>query len=80
MRLKQLRAARGLTQAALAYKTKLSLGYVARLEQGRHDPPLSTLEKLAKALKVPVAELVRWVAVPLSLATNTKSGGLNLHA
>ena len=59
MRLKQLRAARGLTQAALAYKTKLSLGYVARLEQGRHDPPLSTLEKLAKALKVPVAELVR---------------------
>ena len=58
MRLKQLRAARGLTQAALAYKTKFSLGYVARLEQGRHDPPLSTLEKLAKALNVRVGELV----------------------
>ena len=59
MRLKQLRAARKMTQAVLADKTKLSLGYVARLEQGRHDPPLSTLEKLAKALKVTVAELVK---------------------
>jgi transcriptional regulator with XRE-family HTH domain len=59
MRLKQLRKARGMTQAALAHKTKLSLGYVARLEQGRHDPPLSTMAKLAKALKVTVAELVK---------------------
>ena len=59
MRLKQLRAVRKMTQAVLADKTKLSLGYVARLEQGRHDPPLSTLEKLAKALKVTVAELVK---------------------
>ena len=51
-------SARIFTQAALAYKTKLSLSYVAWLEQGRHDPPLSTLEKLARALKVTVAELV----------------------
>jgi transcriptional regulator with XRE-family HTH domain len=58
MRLKQLRNARGMTQAVLAQKTKLSLGYVARLEQGRHDPPLSTLAKLAKALKVTVGDLV----------------------
>ena len=47
-----------MTQAVLAHKTKLSLGYVARLEQGRHDPPLSTLAKLAKALGVTVGELV----------------------
>ena len=56
--LKRVRHQRGMTQLALAYKTKLSLGYVARLEQGLHDPPLSTLAKLAKALKVTVAELV----------------------
>ncbi len=48
-----------MTQADLAQKTKLSLSYVARLEQGRHDPPLSTLAKLAKALKVSVAELLK---------------------
>ncbi len=32
--------------------------YAARLETGRHDPPMSTLAKLAKALKVTVAELL----------------------
>ena len=59
MRLKALREARGMTQAVLAQKTQFSAGYVARLEQGRHDPPLSTLVTLAKALKVPLAELVK---------------------
>ena len=59
MKLKQCRKARGLTQGELAAKVGLSLGYVARLEIGMHDPPLSTLAKLAKALKVTVAELVQ---------------------
>ncbi|UVT20357.1 MAG: helix-turn-helix transcriptional regulator [Nitrospira sp.] len=58
VQLKRLRQKEGLTQARLAHKTKLSLGYVARLEQGRHDPPLSTLLRIAKALRVTVAELV----------------------
>jgi transcriptional regulator with XRE-family HTH domain len=49
---------RGLTQQALAHKMKFSVSYIARLEQGRHDPPLSTLAKLAKTLKVAVGELV----------------------
>lgn len=57
-RLKQLRAERGLTQAALAKRAGVTLGYVGRLEIGRHDPQLSTLRKLAKALKVTVAELI----------------------
>lgn len=57
-RLKQLRAERGLTQAALAKRAGVTLSYVGRLEIGRHDPQLSTLRKLAKALKVTVAELV----------------------
>jgi transcriptional regulator with XRE-family HTH domain len=58
MHLKRLRKQRGLTQETLARKLNLSLGYVARLEQGRHDPPLSTLTKLAKALRCRVSELV----------------------
>ncbi len=58
MRLKQYREARGLTQEQLAEKAGVSRAYVARLEIGRHDPPLSTLEKLAKALKVKVGRLL----------------------
>jgi transcriptional regulator with XRE-family HTH domain len=58
MRLKQLRERRQLTQQALATKAGVSRAYLARLEMGRHDPPLSRLRTLAKALRVSVAELV----------------------
>jgi transcriptional regulator with XRE-family HTH domain len=58
MRLKQLREARGLTQEALAKKAGISRAYLARLEIGMHDPHLSRLRALAKALGVKVAALV----------------------
>ena len=58
MRLKALRADRGLSQRALAKKAGISREYLARLETGQHDPPLSTVTKLAKALKVKVGELL----------------------
>ena len=56
--LKRLRATRGLSQEALARKAHLSRGYLARIELGRHDPTLSVLRKLVKALKVRVGDLV----------------------
>lgn len=46
-----------MTQAVLARKAGLSLGYLARLEIGLHDPSLTTLRRLARALKVSVADL-----------------------
>jgi len=58
MCLKRLREERGLTQERLAKRSGVSHGYLARLEIGMHDPSLSTLAKLAKALRVSVAELV----------------------
>ena len=58
MKLKSLRLKRGMTQKALAKKAGLSREHVARLEAGQHDPPLSTLIRLAKALKVKVGELL----------------------
>jgi transcriptional regulator with XRE-family HTH domain len=47
-----------MTQATLAKKAGVTRAYLSRLEMGRHDPPLSRLQKLAKALKVTLAELV----------------------
>jgi transcriptional regulator with XRE-family HTH domain len=58
MRLKDLRAKQGLSQADLAEKAGLTREYIARLETGHHDPSLSVLLKLAKALKVKVGRLL----------------------
>ena len=59
MTVKQLRARRGLTQAALAQRAKVSQAFIAQLETGVEDnPTLITLRRLAKALKVRVGELV----------------------
>ena len=59
MRVKEWRERRGLTQEQLATKAGLSRGFLARLETARHDPKLSTLEKIAKALKVDIAKLLK---------------------
>jgi transcriptional regulator with XRE-family HTH domain len=47
-----------MSQADLADKSGVSREYIARLETGHHDPSLSTLVKLAKALKVKPGELL----------------------
>jgi transcriptional regulator with XRE-family HTH domain len=58
MKVQALRDKRAMTQAALAKKAGLSRGYLARVETGRHEPTLTTLRKLAKALGVPVTALL----------------------
>jgi transcriptional regulator with XRE-family HTH domain len=58
-KLRTLRHARRLTQEQLAAKAGLSREYLARLETARQDPSLSTLKKLAKALRVTAAALLR---------------------
>ncbi|MGD0267239.1 MAG: helix-turn-helix transcriptional regulator [Candidatus Methylomirabilota bacterium] len=56
---KQLREAKGLTQAELAEKAEISREYVALMESGvRANPTIGTLKRLAKVLGVPVGDLV----------------------
>jgi putative transcriptional regulator len=57
-RIKEWRAKRGLSQRDLADVSGVSREYIARIERGQHDPTLSTLEKLAKALGVKVGRLL----------------------
>lgn len=59
MRLRQLRKQRGMSQEALAEKAGISRTYLARLETAKHDPTLTMLEKLAKALRVKIEALVK---------------------
>jgi transcriptional regulator with XRE-family HTH domain len=59
MRLKQLRGKRGMSQEALAAKAGISRSYLAKLETAKHDPTLTVLEKLARALGVKIETLVK---------------------
>lgn len=57
--LRQLREKRGLSQRALADEVDVTGAYIAQLETGvRTNPSLVVLQRLAKALKVSVAELM----------------------
>jgi transcriptional regulator with XRE-family HTH domain len=57
--LRELRIAGSLTQAQLAARAKIARGYLAGIEAGhRKNPSLPVLRRLAKALGVPVTELL----------------------
>lgn len=58
---KNLRAARkklGLTQEEVAERSGVQAGEVSRIEHGKRDPKVSTLEKLAKAVEQPPGRLL----------------------
>lgn len=58
MRLRAIRQAKGLTQKELADKLGMSYTYLCNLENGKVNVSLTTLRRLAKALKVRVLDLV----------------------
>jgi transcriptional regulator with XRE-family HTH domain len=58
MKIKATRETRGMSQAALAKKARITREYVNRLEAGRNDPTVGVLQRIARALGVPVTELL----------------------
>lgn len=50
--LRVIRLSQKLSQEELADRAKLSVAYVSLLERGARTPPLPTIERFAKALKV----------------------------
>jgi transcriptional regulator with XRE-family HTH domain len=58
---KNLREARqrlGLTQEDVAARSGVQAGEVSRIEAGKRDPRISTLERLAKAVEVKPGQLL----------------------
>ena len=57
--IQRLRESKGMTQRDLADKAKVTQGYIAQMEKGgKKNPSLAVLQRLAKALGVPVTELL----------------------
>lgn len=58
-RIRRLRTERGWRQIDLAEESGLHENFVSDLEQGRKEACLRTLQTLAKAFGMPVADLLR---------------------
>lgn len=57
-RIKERRAALGLSQEKLAERAGLSANFLARIEIGGKTPSLKTLAQLSKSLEVRISELL----------------------
>jgi transcriptional regulator with XRE-family HTH domain len=53
-RLKDLREAKGLSQGEMERRTGLLRCYISRVENGHTTPAIETLEKIVRALEVPM--------------------------
>jgi transcriptional regulator with XRE-family HTH domain len=58
--IQKIRESKGLSQQDLAAKCNFEKSNMSRLETGRVNPTLSTLDKVAKALDVTLIELFRF--------------------
>ena len=56
--MKRARQAKGWTASELARRVKVSVPYISQLEHAQREPSILTVVKLAKALGVPVTELL----------------------
>jgi len=59
MAIRRARKAKGMSQLGLARKAKVDQGYLSVLEAGKKkNPGIAVIQKLAKALGVPVTTLL----------------------
>jgi transcriptional regulator with XRE-family HTH domain len=59
IRVRELRNQRGWTQEKLEELSGLDRTYISDIERGVRNPSVTSLDKLAKALKVKAAELLK---------------------
>ena len=57
--LKRIRIAKRITQGDIVRKLGLGRGFISNIENGKANPTLSTIAKIAKAIGVSVGELMK---------------------
>jgi XRE family transcriptional regulator, regulator of sulfur utilization len=57
LRLREIRATRHMTQEEFAELVGMSVDFLSLIERGRNAPSFETLDRIAKKLKLPVADL-----------------------
>lgn len=68
--LRELREAAGLTQEQLGFESDLRRTFISVLELGQQQPSLTTVFKLASALRISASDMVRRVEERQSSASS----------
>ncbi len=68
LRLKEIRASRGMTQAQLAEAAQVTISYITRLESGTSAPGIDLVARFAAALGTEIADLLPTTQAPDDLA------------
>ena len=57
--LKRIRTKKGISQGDIARELKVSRGFISTIENGKTNPTLATIAKLARAVGVSVDKLIK---------------------
>ncbi|MEK7638970.1 MAG: helix-turn-helix transcriptional regulator [Patescibacteria group bacterium] len=57
--LKRIRTAKNISQGDIARELEVSRSFISNIENGKTNPTLATIAKLAKAVGVPTDELMK---------------------
>lgn len=57
--LKRIRSAKNMSQGDIARALGIDRGYISNIENGKRNPTLATITKLAEALNVSVNDLLK---------------------
>jgi len=57
--LKKIRTKKGISQGDIARTLDVSRGYISNIENGKTNPTLATISRLAKAVEVSINELMK---------------------
>ena len=59
LNLKRIRTKKGISQGDIAKELKVSRGFISTIENGKTNPTLATISKLAKAVGISVNKLLK---------------------
>lgn len=77
-RIREARATQGLSLEQLARLTGISAPALSLIETGKRDPRLTTLSRIADALRLPIGKLVTEVSDPAEPSAASASKGYDL--
>ena len=77
-RIREIRAAQGLSLEQLARLTGISAPALSLIETGKRDPRLTTLKRIADALRAPFATIIADGSLTAEPSPTAPSGGYDL--